>query len=85
MTAAAGNLHSARLHPEVIDNYISTEVKGGRILGSFCPSEISHLHLSRMGVVPKGHTPGHWQPITDLSHLCSLQYTFVEAVAAIAS
>jgi len=47
-----------------------------------------------MGVVPKGHTPGRWRLITDLSfpegasvndgidpYLCSLQYTSVDRVA----
>ena len=68
LTAAAGNLHSARMHPEVIDNYISAKVKGGRMLGPFRPGAISRLHLSRMGVIPKGHTPGRWRQITDLSH-----------------
>ena len=50
-----------------------------------------------MGVVPKGHTPGKWRLITDLSHpdgnsvndgiegqLCLMKYTSVEAVAAAA-
>ena len=55
------------------------------------------LHINRMGVVPKGHTPGRWRLITDLSHpvgvsvndgiqseLCSLRYTSVESAAAAA-
>ena len=48
-----------------------------------------------MGVIPKGHTPGKWRIITDLSHppaasvndeidreLCTLLYITVEQVAA---
>ena len=50
-----------------------------------------------MGVIPKGHTPGRWRLITDLSfppgasvndgidpEVCSLQYTSVEKVARVA-
>ena len=56
--------------------------------------QIPGLHINRMGVVPKGHTPGRWRLITDLSfpqgasvndginrELCSLSYTSVERVA----
>ena len=52
------------------------------------------LQISRMGVIPKGHIPGKWRLITDLSFppgnsvndgidvtWCSLQYTSVEKVA----
>ena len=54
-------------------------------------------HMNRMGVIRKGHTPGKWRLITDLSfpehrsvndgidsRLCSLQYTSVEKVATAA-
>ena len=53
--------------------------------------------MSRMGVVPKGHTPGKWRLITDLSFpdgasvnngidpdLCSLQYTSVKRIVRVA-
>ena len=29
---------------------------------------IDLAHISRSGVVPKGHTPGRWRLITNLSH-----------------
>ena len=58
---------------------------------------IPGLQRNHMGVIPKGHTPGRWRLITDLSfpiggsvkegiqpHLCSLHYTSVESVAAAA-
>ena len=54
-------------------------------------------HVSRIGVIPKGHTPGRWRLITDLSFpeaasvndgispsLCSITYTTVEKVAVAA-
>ena len=86
-------MHSAALHPSVVDSYISTETREGRMLGPFSPGA-EGLQINRMGVVPKGHTPGRWKLITDLSYpegnsvndgikseLCSLKYTSVERVA----
>jgi hypothetical protein len=87
-------MQSARLHPAVISSYLSKEVDGRRMSGPFLPGHIPGLHINRKGVVPKGHTPGRWRLITDLSHpeggsvnegieaqLCSLKYTSVESVA----
>ena len=64
------------------------------MLGPFQSHQLPEQHINRMGVVPKGHTPGSWRLITDLSYpeggsvndgidsrLCSLRYTSVEAVA----
>ena len=92
--AAPSNMQSARLHPAAISSYLSKEVDGRRMSGPFLPGQIPGLHINRMGVVPKGHTPGRWRLITDLSHpeggsvndgieaqLCSLKYTSVESVA----
>ena len=97
LRASARNMQSARLHPGVITEYLSAELAEGRVLGPFHPGSVPGLHLNRMGVVPKGHTPGRWRLITDLSHpeggsvndgipaeWCSLKYTSVEAVAAAA-
>ena len=91
------NMRSATLHPLVINSYIRTELQEGRMVGPFPPGSVPGLHIKRMGVVPKGHTPGRWRLITVLSHpeggsvndgikaeLCSLRYTSVEAVAAAA-
>ena len=56
------------------------------------------LHINRFGVIPKVHNTGRWRLITDLSHppsqsvndgidptLCSLTYSSVEQVAAVAA
>ena len=85
---------SAREHPDVVSRYVKEEVRGGRILGPFPRGSIVGLHLNRLGVIPKGHTPGQWRLITDLSFpegtsvndginpdLCSLQYITVDEVA----
>jgi hypothetical protein len=50
-------MHSAALHPSVVG-----------MLGPFPPGRIEGLQINWMGVVPKGHTPGRWRLITDLSY-----------------
>ena len=85
------NMPSADEHPEVVEDYISKERKAGRLIG---PLTNSDIHINRVGVIPKGHTPGRWRLITDLSHprewsvndgidpaLCSLSYVTVDMVA----
>ena len=94
LSSARRNMHSVALHPSVVDSYIRSETQEGRILGPFPPGHIQGLHVNRMGVIPKGHTPGRWRLITDLSYLegnsvndgiqaewCSLKYTSTEVVA----
>ena len=65
------------------------------MLGPFV-GDVKSVHVSRFGVIPKGHGTGKWRLITDLSHpsgsnvndgidpkLCSLHYTTVEEVATV--
>ena len=62
----------------------------GCVVGPFSPRAIPHVHISRFGVIPKGHT-GKWRLIVDLSHpkdhsvndgiskpLCSLKYVTID-------
>ena len=62
------------------------------MLGPFPP-----LQVNKMGVIPKGHTPGKWRLITDLSsptgtsmndgietEVTSLSYITVDNVAQVA-
>ena len=94
LRSARRNMPSAAEHPEVIDQYVEGERASGRILGPFATGTVSDIQVNRLGVVPKGHTPGKWRLITDLYHpegasvndgidgrLCSLKYTSVDAVA----
>ena len=87
---ARRNMPSAAAHPEVISKYVEDEISEGRIFGPFPKGAIPKLQINRMGVIPKGHTPGKWRMVTDLSfpegasvndgidpHFCSLQYTSV--------
>ena len=105
LRSAQRNMLSAMDHPGVVDDYIQGELREGRMLGpvaSYTSGAAATatgmgLHINRMGVVPKGHTPGKWRLITDLSYpeggsvndgidpaVCSLQYTSVERVATAA-
>ena len=89
--SARSNMHSARERPEVIDDYLAREVGLGRVMGPLERKEFPDIHVSRFGLVPKGHQPDKWRLIVDLSHpsgasindgiereLCSLCYTSVD-------
>ena len=97
LRSATENMGSARLHPEVITDYLRKELTLGRLLGPFPGSLVlPNLHINRFGVIPKGHKTGKWRLITDLSFppgqsvndgidpaLCSLAYTTVDQVAEV--
>ena len=97
LVASRRNMPSVNNQQAAIDEYIGAEVRAGRILGPFSREAIEGLHTNRMGLVPKGHIPGRWRIITDLSFpkgssvndgicadLCSLKYTSVSIVAGAA-
>ena len=100
LRSTSSNMESARLHPEVISEYLRKECSLGRMLGPF-PDDargMPFLHVNRFGVIPKGHNTGKWRLITDLSFppgfsvndgidpsLCSMVYTTVDKVAVLAS
>ena len=67
LKSATGNMASALLNPQVIDNYLQSEVQTGRVAGPFSQPPFSVLHVSRFGVIPKRHQPGKWRLILDLS------------------
>ena len=92
---AKRNNPSADDHPEVVSAYIEKEVVAGRILGPFKPKDLEPpVQISRFRVIPKGHTPGKWRLILDLSFLdgesvndgiqpdhCSIKYLKIEEIA----
>ena len=96
LKAARSNLEGAREHPDIVTDYLSTEISLGRVAGPFPLKAIPQVHISRFGVIPKGQT-GKWRLIVDLSHpkghsvndgipkaLCSLKYiTIDEAIKEI--
>ena len=100
LSRAARNIPSASDHPQEVEEYIRKEVRAANFVGPL-PSTIllnvHPLHISRIGVVPKGHSVGKWRIITDLSfpqgcsvndgiakEHCSLEYTTVQKVAGAA-
>ena len=97
LRSAKTNMLSASQQPGVVDDYLSKELSLGRFIGPLTAEAIpSDTHLSRFGVIPKGHNSGKWRLITDLSFphgqsvndgidpaLCSLSYTSVETVATL--
>ena len=67
LKSATGNMASALLNPQVIDNYLQSEVQTGRVAGLFSQSHLSVPHVSRFGITLKCHPSGKWRLILDLS------------------
>lgn len=68
LRSAKNNMVLARQHPKVVPKSLQGE--NGRVVGpleSEVASEVTQV--SRFGVFPKGHTPGKWRLIVDLSVL----------------
>ena len=89
--SAQTNLFGALSHPEIVDQYLETEISLGRVIGPFPPKGVPDVHLTRFGVIPKNHQPDKWRLIVDLSYpkgnsindgiqkaLCSLKYITVD-------
>lgn len=62
------NIQAAFLRPQVIDDYLETELSLGRISGPFQKSQCSIVWISCFGVIPKCHLPNKWRLIIYLSH-----------------
>ena len=82
----------------MITEYIREEAATGLFLGPIVEDQAQFVHISKFGVIPKGHVPGKWRLITDLSSpaglsvndsinvpICSLTYITVDQVAAVAA
>ena len=61
------NLLSAETNPDVVIAYLQEEVTLGRILDLLQIGSIPGVQVSTFGVIPKGHSPGKWRLIVDLS------------------
>ena len=84
-------MRSATDHPDVIDEYLATEIAKSRVAGPFSTPRFPNLRCSPFGVIPKKGQPGKWRLILDLSSPTqhsvidgipkdpfSLQYIFVD-------
>ena len=99
LCSAMHNCPSADAHPQVVTSYIEREVSLGRFLSPFSHTNAPpRTHLSKFAVILKGHTPGRWRLITDLSSpkgqsvndgiappICSLRYVTVDEIATAAA
>ena len=85
------NLQSALLHPQIVDDYIKTELLTHRVAGPYSTDECPGVIVNRFGVIPKLHQANKWHLIVYLSHLdgfsindsipshlCSLSYITVD-------
>ncbi len=84
-------MQSADVRPEVIRNFLASELAAGRVLGPLGPDVVEQVQVNRFGLVLKGHQSGKWRLIVDLSfprglsvndgiepEVCSLCYTSVD-------
>ena len=60
-------MQSAEVHPDVISGFLSSKWRAGRVLGLIEPKVAASEQVNRFGLVPKGHQPGKWWLIVDLS------------------
>ena len=54
---AKRNLEGALSHPDVVENYLQTEVTLRRVAGPFSPLSVPICQISRFGVIPKNLQP----------------------------
>ena len=85
-------------HRLCVDEYIASKLSKGHLIGPLTTVQLSNsqsIHVSRIGIIPKGHNTGKWRLITDLSspegqsindsigrEYYSLEYTTVYKVVA---
>ena len=63
---ATSNMVSTTEKREVVRDYLAKECGEGRVLGPLDPAQFPGVHVSRIGVIPKG-TSGKWRLIVDMS------------------
>ena len=87
---------SVKAHPAIVQQFIDSELREGRMFGPFAPDEIQYpVHISRFGVIEKKNQPGKFRLIVDLPYppgmsvndgkspeLSSMSYTKVDDVVA---
>ena len=65
--AMARNHPSATSNREAVQDYITSEMGAGRLVGPIRESLIPFVHVSPLGLVPKSHQPNRFRMIVDLS------------------
>ena len=60
---------SVKVHPAIVQQFIDSELREGRMFGPFAPDEIQYpVHISRFRVIEKKNQPGKFHLIVDLSY-----------------
>ena len=90
LRSCSENMRSVFQNTEVVDKYIGTEVKAGKLMPVSLALEQS-IHISPIGIIPKPHQPGKFRLIVYLSspeacsvndaieaELCSVLYASVD-------
>ena len=90
------NMMSASQYPQVVEEYLASELEAGRVVGPLDLQKYPQVQVSPLGVIPKSHQPNKWRLIVDLSSpegksvndcidksLCSLSYVSVDDLAEI--
>ena len=90
------NMISASQYPQVVEEYLASELEAGRVVGPLDLQKCPQVQVSLFGVIPKSHQPNKWLLIVDLSSpegksvndcidksLCSLSYVSVDDLAEI--
>ena len=54
--SATSNMPLATLHPEVVTNFLSAELRAGRVFGPVQSEVLPYIQINRFGLVPKGVT-----------------------------
>ena len=85
------NMQSTSLRSSMIGEFLSAELKAGRVLGPVGPGPAASIQVNWFGLVPKGHQPHKWWMMVNLffpdgrsvddgidTELCSLHYTSVD-------
>ena len=63
LKSASSNCPSALKQSNIIDEYLTTEIQAGRVLGPQPTPPLSYLHVSRFGVIPKKNKINAWRLI----------------------
>ena len=60
LRSTRSNMQPARLHPQIITDYLQKELSLGRVLGPFTADEVPHgTHINRIGVIPMSENTMH--------------------------
>ena len=66
-TSAKQNPQGAVMHPDMMEDYLQTEIRLGRLVGPFPLHAVPNVHINGFGVIPKSHRVNKWMLIVNPS------------------